>query len=36
MKNSLLMKERIESQMQYSGTVKIVVIRETRAQKEAK
>ena len=30
------MKERIESEMQYPGTVKIVVIRETRAQEEAK
>lgn len=30
------MKERIESEMQYPGTVKIVVIRESRAQEEAK
>ena len=30
------MKERIESEMQYPGTIKITVIRETRAQEEAK
>ncbi len=30
------MKEKIESEMQYPGTIKIVVIRETRAQEEAK
>ena len=30
------MKERIESEMQYPGTVKIIVIRESRAQEEAK
>ena len=30
------MKEKIESQMQYPGTIKITVIRETRAQEEAK
>ena len=29
-------KERIESEMQYPGTIKITVIRETRAQEEAK
>ena len=29
-------KDRIESEMQYPGTIKIVVIRETRAQEEAK
>lgn len=30
------MKERIENEMQYPGTIKITVIRETRAQEEAK
>ena len=30
------MKERIEKEMQYPGTIKITVIRETRAQEEAK
>ena len=30
------MKERIESEMQYPGTVKIIVIRESRTQEEAK
>ena len=30
------MKEKIESEMQYPGTVKIVVIRESRALEEAK
>ncbi len=30
------MKEKIESEMQYPGTIKIVVIRESRAQEEAK
>ena len=30
------MKEKIESEMQYPGTIKIIVIRETRAQEEAK
>ena len=30
------MKEKIESEMQYPGTVKIIVIRESRAQEEAK
>src|SRR5574344_1886495 len=30
------MKEQIEKQMQYPGTIKITVIRETRAQEEAK
>ena len=30
------MKEKIESDMQYPGTIKITVIRETRAQEEAK
>ena len=30
------MKEKIEAQMQYPGTIKITVIRETRAQEEAK
>ena len=30
------MKERVESEMQYPGTVKIIVIRESRAQEEAK
>jgi len=29
-------KEQIESEMQYPGTIKVVVIRETRAQEEAK
>ena len=29
-------KEKIESEMQYPGTIKITVIRETRAQEEAK
>ena len=30
------MKEKIEEEMQYPGTIKITVIRETRAQEEAK
>ena len=30
------MKEKIEKEMQYPGTIKITVIRETRAQEEAK
>ena len=30
------MKEQIESEMQYPGTIKITVIRETRVQEEAK
>lgn len=30
------MKERIEKEMQYPGTIKVTVIRETRAQEEAK
>lgn len=30
------MKEKIESEMQYPGTIKIIVIRESRAQEEAK
>ena len=29
-------KEQIESEMQYPGTIKITVIRETRVQEEAK
>ena len=29
-------KEKIENNMQYPGTIKITVIRETRAQEEAK
>ena len=29
-------KEKIEGEMQYPGTIKITVIRETRAQEEAK
>lgn len=30
------MKEKVESEMQYPGTIKIIVIRESRAQEEAK
>ena len=30
------MKEKIEQEMQYPGTIKVIVIRETRAQEEAK
>ena len=30
------MKDKIEAEMQYPGTIKITVIRETRAQEEAK
>jgi len=30
------MKEKIENEMQYPGTIKIIVIRESRAQEEAK
>jgi ribonuclease Y len=30
------MKEKIEKELQYPGTIKITVIRETRAQEEAK
>jgi ribonuclease Y len=30
------MKDKIEKEMQYPGTIKITVIRETRAQEEAK
>ena len=30
------MKEKIEKEMQYPGTIKITVIRETRAEEEAK
>lgn len=30
------MKEKIESEMQYPGTIKILVIRESRALEEAK
>ena len=30
------MKEKIEADMQYPGTIKVTVIRETRAQEEAK
>ena len=29
-------KEKIENEMQYPGTIKITVIRETRVQEEAK
>ena len=29
-------KEKIEAEMQYPGTIKVTVIRETRAQEEAK
>ena len=29
-------KEKIESEMQYPGTIKVTVIRETRAMEEAK
>ena len=32
----LEIKEKIESQMQYPGTIKVTVIRETRATEEAK
>ncbi|MBR3720329.1 MAG: HDIG domain-containing protein, partial [Clostridia bacterium] len=31
-----MMKEKIESEMQYPGTIKITVVRETRASEEAK
>jgi ribonuclease Y len=30
------MKEKIEKEMQYPGTIKVTVIREVRAQEEAK
>ncbi len=30
------MKEKIEAELQYPGTIKVTVIRETRAQEEAK
>ena len=30
------MREKIEKEMQYPGTIKITVIRETRAQEEAR
>lgn len=36
MKIARMMKEKIESEMQYPGTIKITVVRETRAQEEAK
>ena len=31
-----MMKEKIESEMQYPGTIKITVVRETRASEEAR
>ena len=35
-KKELEIKEKIEAEMQYPGTIKVTVIRETRAQEEAK
>ena len=35
-KRTTEMKEKIESEMQYPGTIKVTVIRETRATEEAK